>query len=128
MATSQSSAPAALGSPRGGLGAVLGSPAARWLGRISYGIFLWHLLVLRGVYEVTGWQPYTGRLWTVAVLTATGAVAVAALSWVLLERPLLRLAHQRTSDERERGQREQLAERGLAGPGRGEAEHQPGQR
>jgi peptidoglycan/LPS O-acetylase OafA/YrhL len=120
--------PAALGSPASGLGAVLCSPAARWLGRISYGVFLWHLLVLRGVYEVTGWEPFAGRMWTVAVLTAAGAVGVAALSWVLVERPLLRLAHQRTSDHRERGDREQLGQRGLAAPGRGQAEHQPGQR
>ncbi len=120
--------PAALGSPRGGFGAVLGSPTARWLGRISYGIFLWHLLVLHAVYELTGWAPFTGRMWTVAVLTAAGAVGIAALSWVLLERPLLRLAHQHTGDQRERGQREQLGERGLAGPGRDQAEQQSGQR
>ena len=119
--------PAALGPPTGGFAAVLGSPPARWLGRISYGVFLWHLLVLRGVYEATGWAPFTGRMWTVALLTAAGAVALAALSWELVERPLLRLAHQRTGDQRERGEREQLAERRLAGPGRREPEHQPGQ-
>ena len=120
--------PTALGSASGGFGAVLSSPAARWLGRISYGIFLWHLLLLRGVYEVTGWEPFTGRMWTVAVLTAAGAVVAAALSWALVERPLLRLAHQRTSNHRERGDREQLGQRGLPAPGRGQAEHQPGQR
>jgi peptidoglycan/LPS O-acetylase OafA/YrhL len=120
--------PAALGSPSSGLGAVLASPVARWLGRVSYGVFLWHLLVLRGVYEVTGWEQFGGRMWTVALLTAAGAVAAAAVSWVLVERPLLRLAHQRGGDQRERGEREQLGEGGLGAPARSEAEHQPGQR
>ena len=119
--------PAALGPPTSGLGSVLGSPVARWLGRISYGIFLWHLPVLRGLYEVTGWEPFSGRMWTVAVLTTAGAVAAATLSWVLLERPVLRWAHQRGGDQRERGEREQLGERRLGGPGRDEAEQQAGQ-
>jgi peptidoglycan/LPS O-acetylase OafA/YrhL len=85
--------PAALGDPRRpGLGAVLASPPARYLGRISYAVFLWHLLVLRGVYALTGWAPFSGHLATAAVLTAAGSVAVAAVSWVLVERPALALA------------------------------------
>lgn len=85
--------PAALGDPRaGGVGGLLAHPVSRFLGRISYGVFLWHLLVLRGVYAVTGWEPFTGRLATAAVLTLLGSVAAAAVSWVLVERPALRLA------------------------------------
>jgi peptidoglycan/LPS O-acetylase OafA/YrhL len=85
--------PCVFGDPaRGGLGAALAHPVSRYLGRISYGIFLWHLLVLRGLYSVAGWQPFTGRLFTVAVLTIAGSVAVAALSWVLVEKPALRAA------------------------------------
>jgi peptidoglycan/LPS O-acetylase OafA/YrhL len=119
--------PAALGPPAGGLGAVLAAPPARWLGRVSYGVFLWHLLVLRGVYELTGWEPFSGRLWRVAVLTAAGSVAAAAVSWLVVERPVLRLVHQRRGDQRERREREQLGERGLRIPGRGEPQQQPGQ-
>jgi peptidoglycan/LPS O-acetylase OafA/YrhL len=85
--------PAALGDPRdGGLGGVLAHPVSRYLGRISYGVFLWHLLVLRGLYSLTGWEPFTGRLGLVAVLTIAGSICVAALSWALVERPALRLA------------------------------------
>jgi peptidoglycan/LPS O-acetylase OafA/YrhL len=85
--------PAALGDPRGGgLGGVLAHPVSRYLGRISYGVFLWHLLVLRGLYSLTGWEPFTGRVGVVAVLTIAGSVCVAALSWALVERPALRLA------------------------------------
>ncbi len=85
--------PAALGDPgRPGLGRVLASPAGRWLGRISYGVFLWHVLVLRWVYELMGWPAFGGHLVAAAVLTAAGSVAVAALSWAVVERPALSLA------------------------------------
>jgi peptidoglycan/LPS O-acetylase OafA/YrhL len=88
--------PAALGDPAGGgLAGALAHPVSRWFGRISYGVFLWHLLVLHWVYVLTGWQPFTGHLLTVLVLTVLGSVAVAALSWVLVERPVLALAHRR---------------------------------
>jgi peptidoglycan/LPS O-acetylase OafA/YrhL len=85
--------PAALGDPRtGGLAGVLAHPVSRFLGRISYGVFLWHLLVLRGVYAVTGWEPFSGRLGIAIVLTVAGSVAVATVSWVAVERPALRRA------------------------------------
>jgi peptidoglycan/LPS O-acetylase OafA/YrhL len=89
--------PAALGdSRRSGLGAVLAAPATRYLGRISYAVFLWHLLVLRGTYALTGWEPFSGHLLAVALLTTVGSVAVAALSWTVVERPALALAERLT--------------------------------
>jgi peptidoglycan/LPS O-acetylase OafA/YrhL len=57
-----------------------------WLGTISYGIYLWHwpiFLVLNG--ERTGWSGW--RLFAVRCLFT---VAVAALSWWLVERPVRR--------------------------------------
>lgn len=33
------------------LGAVLGNPVMRFLGRISYGVFLWQLLIIVSWYE-----------------------------------------------------------------------------
>ena len=96
--------PAAWGPTDRGLGAVLAHPASRYVGRISYGIFLWHLLVLRAVFAVTGWAPFSGHLWLVALLTVAGTAAAASASWLLVERPVLR----RT---------ERIAPR-VAGPGR----------
>jgi peptidoglycan/LPS O-acetylase OafA/YrhL len=80
--------PCALGPQRG----VLASEPLRFLGRVSYGVFLWHLVVLDLVYRATGWPDFSGRMLAVAVLTGLGSVAVGSLSWVLVERPALRFA------------------------------------
>ncbi|MEA2412393.1 MAG: hypothetical protein QOC77_2954 [Thermoleophilaceae bacterium] len=69
--------------------------ANRWLaalGLISYGVFLWHLTIaikLSGE-GLDGFVPLT-------IVTAAAAIPIAALSYVLLERPLLRLKYRRAS-------------------------------
>jgi peptidoglycan/LPS O-acetylase OafA/YrhL len=70
---------------------LLESRVARWGGRISYGVFLWHLLVLDLVFKATGIETFTGRFWLIAVLTIPASAAVAALSLRLVEQPALRL-------------------------------------
>ncbi|MDA0141526.1 acyltransferase family protein [Solirubrobacter deserti] len=84
-------APAVAG--RGGPARVLGTwPLAR-LGEISYGLYLYHLLVLMllakwgfGAWE--SWlHPYA--LWLVGAFV--GSVLLATASWVLVERPLMAL-------------------------------------
>jgi peptidoglycan/LPS O-acetylase OafA/YrhL len=63
------------------------------LGEISYGIYLYHLLVLALLsrWGLIKWEgaihPYV--LWP--VLGLAGSVLLATLSWRLVERPLLRL-------------------------------------
>jgi peptidoglycan/LPS O-acetylase OafA/YrhL len=65
--------------------------ANRWLallGLISYGLFLWHLAIavkLSGE-GLDGFVPLT-------LVTAAIAIPVAAASYLLLERPLLRLKY-----------------------------------
>lgn len=86
--------PAVLGDGTAGLpGRVLGS---RWLaqvGLVSYGVFLWHHPLLaelrtRGLHEwIPGW-PFL----SLALLIVPIALALGALSWVLVERPALRFA------------------------------------
>jgi peptidoglycan/LPS O-acetylase OafA/YrhL len=80
--------PSALGPQRG----LLTSPPFRLAGRWSYGIFLWHLVVLDGVYRLTGWADFSGRMLAVTLLTAAGSAVLGGLSWGLVERPALRLA------------------------------------
>ncbi|MET0415542.1 MAG: acyltransferase [Actinoplanes sp.] len=75
--------------------AALGSGAARWLGTVSYGLFLWHPFVLEMLYVVTGRPEFTGDPLQTYVLTVAGGLVLAALSYYLVERPFLRLGHRR---------------------------------
>jgi peptidoglycan/LPS O-acetylase OafA/YrhL len=80
-------------------------PALSWLsarplvalGVISYGIYLWHLPLLLAVREL-GLLPamFAPRLVLVLLL----AIGAAALSWILLERPVMRFAASRQAHAR----------------------------
>ena len=63
----------------------LGWPVLQWIGRASYGIYLFHLLALRAAYEVVPGDPLVARLLGIVL---TLAVCAASLRWV--ERPLRR--------------------------------------
>ncbi|MFI6506923.1 acyltransferase family protein [Streptosporangium sp. NPDC050855] len=70
---------------------LLGNPVMRYLGRISYGVFLWQFVVIVGWYELTGQESFSGGLLsTLAVCTAL-TVLLADLSHRLVEAPALRL-------------------------------------
>lgn len=77
---------------------ILGSRPFAAMGTISYGFYLWHvpvLLVLRG-YGLLPLDPVAGTL------VALGpALAVSALSWFALERPVLRWSARRDRRRRE---------------------------
>ena len=77
----------ALSAPHGIVGRVLATSVLVGLGRISYGVYLWHwpvFLALRP--EVVGW----GAVPT-AILRLTTTLAVAGVSFVCVERPFLRM-------------------------------------
>lgn len=71
--------------------ALLQSPLLQWLGRISYSVYLLHMLVLYGAKDLLGRvAPELGQPAYLAALLALvipGSVAVAALSYRLIERP-----------------------------------------
>jgi peptidoglycan/LPS O-acetylase OafA/YrhL len=73
-------------SPRGRLAAALSTPPLVALGKISYGFYLWHYPVIVVLRERMADAPSAAR-WTVS---AAVSLAVAILSWQLVERPWLR--------------------------------------
>ncbi len=68
---------------------LLGSLPARWCGRVSYSVFLWHLLVLDAVRSILDVPLFGGHALTVGLATVGGSLAIAGLSWHLFELPLL---------------------------------------
>ena len=86
---------------------VLGNRVMSWLGNISYGVYLWHLGLLLALQRALGWRLFAGHFLALYVLTAASATAAAALSWHIVERPLLRWFSRpwRRGTEDEQGQR-----------------------
>jgi len=75
----------------------LAHPAMAWLGLVSYGIFLWQMPVLMGLDEygiTSGITRFKFPITFVLALAVT--VAIAAVSYYALERPLMRLARRWT--------------------------------
>jgi peptidoglycan/LPS O-acetylase OafA/YrhL len=73
--------------------AVFGNRVMRYAGDISYGVFLYHLLVLDGVMNLLDNPLWTGKVVQVLPLTVAGSVALAAVSFRYLERPIIVWAH-----------------------------------
>ena len=69
----------------------IAGPVMRWIGLISYEIFLVHLLVLDAVMRLMDYPLFTGSLLTVFVLTALLSLPPAWLLFRLVERPARRL-------------------------------------
>ena len=78
---------------------ILASPVMVYLGTISYGVFLWHLVLLRLIQSALGLEVFAGGFWIVWPLVVLASIAVASLSWFMLERPILAWAHRRTPGE-----------------------------
>lgn len=75
---------------RGTLGRLAELPPLLGLGRISYGVYLYHSILLACVVRAQSWIPVNvseqgpGRF----LVAGTATVVVASLSWVFFERPL----------------------------------------
>ncbi|MGC5013234.1 acyltransferase family protein [Streptosporangium sp. DT93] len=82
------------------INALLGNPVMRYLGRISYGVFLWQFVVIVGWYELTGQESFTGGLLSTLAVCVTLTVLLADLSHRLVEAPALRLHRLRRSRSR----------------------------
>lgn len=70
-------------------------PVVVYLGTISYGIFLWHLVLLRMIQGALGIPIFSGGFWLLWPLVVLSSIAVASVSWFAVERPLQRWSHRR---------------------------------
>ncbi len=105
--------PAVFGNPNRGLPArFLGHPVMMWLGLISYGIYLWHVTIVVALGVGGGGADFATALVYGSLLT----IPLAAASYYLVERPLLKLKY--------RPLREVLRER--ASRRKGDAMPEPG--
>lgn len=66
---------------------ILGSAPMVTLGRWSYGLFIWHLAALDMVFPVIGRFAFTGDMPVTLVLTLVFGIALAAVSYALVESP-----------------------------------------
>jgi peptidoglycan/LPS O-acetylase OafA/YrhL len=71
---------------------VFSSRPARWLGTVSYGLFLWHPFVIALIYRPGGQAVFTGDLMGTFALVLCGGLALAAVSYYALELPCQKLA------------------------------------
>lgn len=97
--------PLALGAPSG-WSRLLSLPAIRWLGLVSYGLFLWHLPVFTAVYAVTGADFFRGGIVPLLSVGVPISLLLAVLSHQLVELPSSRLASRLLARGHGRGQRD----------------------
>ena len=68
-----------------------------WLGTISYGIYLWHMAFLGGNFAEK-YMPYTendGQVLLRFLVVLPASIAIASLSYYVLERPTMRAINKR---------------------------------
>lgn len=65
----------------------LSGPVLRWFGRRSYGIYLWHYLIVAVGFQLDPPGPW----WAINAVTLAVSLVVAELSWRLIEAPAQRL-------------------------------------
>ncbi len=84
--------------------AIAESPSTRWLGDISYAVFLWHVLVLQVLHLATGAPLFGGGFWWMLVAVTCLSVLIAWASTTWLERPLLARVRRPRTDSMTHGE------------------------
>jgi peptidoglycan/LPS O-acetylase OafA/YrhL len=95
--------PGAFGPPTRFKAAASAGPA-RWLGAVSYGLFLWHPFVLDMIYIVDDRPLFSGDVLGTFLMTIGGGLAIASVSYYLIERPILDLGSRRIAWRRKAGE------------------------
>jgi peptidoglycan/LPS O-acetylase OafA/YrhL len=71
--------------------AFLRNPVVAWLGLISYGVYLWNETIIEKYLDWADKTPFNTYLGSLLLVVVVATIAVAAASFYLLERPVLRL-------------------------------------
>lgn len=68
-----------------------------WLGTISYGIYLWHMALLDGNFAIRylPYQENDGQNLVRFIVIFPASIAIASLSYYVLERPIMRTVNRR---------------------------------
>lgn len=83
---------------------VLANPVAVYLGRISYGIYLWHFIVMNlylrngnvfGQFKTLPELRGTVGFWELEIAVLVGSVIIASLTFFLFERPIMNWGERR---------------------------------
>ena len=82
--------PAVFGDRSAGWRRTATNPFFTWLGQVSFGIFLWHPMLLDAIRAMIGREPFDGGFWISLILTLAASAIAATLSWKYLEEPLQR--------------------------------------
>ena len=69
----------------------------RWIGTISYGLYLLHMLVLIAIYGALWGVPplrmKTGAEWAAVLGSLALTLAICSTSWIYFESPLVQIGH-----------------------------------
>lgn len=76
--------------PRARVDVVLGSGTSRLLANLSYSVYLWHVPLMLWWQRTLHFREFHGHFAALLALTLGSSLAVAAVSWFLVERPVLR--------------------------------------
>jgi peptidoglycan/LPS O-acetylase OafA/YrhL len=94
--------PAVFGTPRTGLvRRLLASHALSLIGLVSYGIYLWHQLVVRELQAHTSWHVLNAPFLPLLATAIVVVIAVSTVSYLLVERPGIAVGHRWLLRQRE---------------------------
>ena len=97
---------------------LLSRPTVRWLGVISYGVFLWHLPVFEALFHISGAPFFRGGLIPLLILGVPLSILLGFLSHQFLELPVSRLVARRSARRRDTEGHEQSDPDPALQPGR----------
>jgi peptidoglycan/LPS O-acetylase OafA/YrhL len=94
--------PAVFGTPRRGVvRRLLASHVLSLIGLVSYGIYLWHQLVVRELQAHTSWKLFDAPFLPLLAAAVVVVIAVSTVSYLFVERPGIAVGHRWLLRQRE---------------------------